>query len=214
MLVAESDMEQFPTERPNLFPETDEFLAMQARRAPEGDLRAFEKLVSRYQGKVVANCRYLTQDPNNAEDLAQEVLVKTFFGLRTFEGRSSFGYWLKRIKANHCINHLKKTTGRSFVSIDEPAGEQPDQLRVQATAEQAAEEINDRHLIGAVLDSMSSSLRVPLVLCDMDGMSYEEVSQSLGIGLSATKMRIKRARDDFRDRYRRAQVTGPKAMQR
>jgi DNA-directed RNA polymerase specialized sigma24 family protein len=56
----------------------DEELLQQAREAPEGDLRAFEKLVLRYQRRVVANCRYITRDPNNAEDLAQEVLVKAF----------------------------------------------------------------------------------------------------------------------------------------
>ena len=51
----------------------DEELLQQARRAPEGDLRAFEKLILLYQRRVVANCRYITRDPNNAEDLAQEV---------------------------------------------------------------------------------------------------------------------------------------------
>ena len=59
----------------------------------------------------------------------------------------------------------------------------------------------DRQMISAVLDSMASTLRIALVLCDMDELSYEEVAQSLGIGLSAAKMRIKRARDDFRARY-------------
>jgi RNA polymerase sigma-70 factor (ECF subfamily) len=72
----------------------------------------------------------------------------------------------------------------------------------------------DPRLIGAVLDSMSNSLRIPLVLCDMDGLSYEEVAQSLGIGLSATKMRIKRAREEFRERHEKAEIIGVKAMKR
>jgi RNA polymerase sigma-70 factor, ECF subfamily len=97
----------------------DEELLQQAREAPDGDLRAFEKLVLRYQRRVVANCRYITRDPNNAEDLAQEVLVKAFFGLRGFEGRSTFGSWLKRIKINHCLNYLKKQAGRSYVGVEE-----------------------------------------------------------------------------------------------
>jgi DNA-directed RNA polymerase specialized sigma24 family protein len=94
----------------------DEKLLQQAREAPEGDLRAFEMLVLRHQRRVVANCRYITRDANNAEDLAQEVLVKAFFGLRGFEGRSSFGSWLQRIKINHCLNYLKKQAGLSLVS--------------------------------------------------------------------------------------------------
>lgn len=184
----------------------DEELLQQARKAPEGDLRAFEDLILRYQRRVVANCRYITRDANNAEDLAQEVLVKAFFGLRGFEGRSSFWGWLQRIKVNHCLNHLKKQAGRSYVGIEEPEVDEFDQLKVQATAEQLAGAISDRQLISAILDSMSSTLRIPLVLCDMDELSYEEVAQSLGISLSAAKMRIKRGREEFRERYQKVQT--------
>jgi RNA polymerase sigma-70 factor, ECF subfamily len=154
----------------------DEELLQQAREAPDGDLRAFEKLVLRYQRRVVANCRYITRDPNNAEDLAQEVLVKAFFGLRGFEGRSTFGSWLKRIKINHCLNYLKKQAGRSYVGVEERDVEEFDELKVHATAEQQAGAISDRQLISQVLDSMSNTLRIPLVLCDMDELSYEEIA--------------------------------------
>ncbi len=186
----------------------DEELLQQAREAPEGDLRAFEKLVLRYQRRVVANCRYITRDPNNAEDLAQEVLVKAFFGLRGFEGRSTFGSWLQRIKINHCLNYLKKQAGRSYVGVEERDVEEFDQLKVHATAEQQAGAISDRQLISQVLDSMSNTLRIPLLLCDMDELSYEEVAQSLRISLSAAKMRIKRGREEFRERYEKMQAAG------
>jgi RNA polymerase sigma-70 factor, ECF subfamily len=186
----------------------DEKLLQQAREAPDGDLRAFEKLVLRHQRRVVANCRYITRDPNNAEDLAQEVLVKAFFGLRGFEGRSTFGSWLQRIKINHCLNYLKKQAGRSYVGLEERDVEEFDQLKVHATAEQQAGAISDRQLISKVLDSMSSTLRIPLVLCDMDELSYEEVAQSLHISLSAAKMRIKRGREEFRERYEKMQTAG------
>jgi RNA polymerase sigma-70 factor (ECF subfamily) len=186
----------------------DEKLLQQAREAPDGDLRAFEKLVLRHQRRVVANCRYITRDPNNAEDLAQEVLVKAFFGLRGFEGRSTFGSWLQRIKINHCLNYLKKQAGRSYVGVEERDVEEFDQLKVHATAEQQAGAISDRQLISQVLDSMSNTLRIPLLLCDMDELSYEEVAQSLRISLSAAKMRIKRAREEFRERYEKMQTAG------
>ena len=64
-----------------------------------------------------------------------------------------------------------------------------------------AEQGSDRERIRGVLDTMPDTLRIPLVLRDMDGFSYEEVTASLGIGLSAVKMRIKRAREEFRSRY-------------
>ena len=181
--------------------DSDEALLLQALHAPEGDLRAFEELALRYQKRVVANCRSITRDPNNAEDLAQEVLVKAFFGLRGFERKSSFAHWLQRIKINHCLNHLKKHKDHAFVDLGDPDVDEFEELKVKVTAEQLAGAIGERQMISAVLESMPSTLRIPLVLCDMDELSYEEVAQSLGIGLSAAKMRIKRARDDFRARY-------------
>jgi RNA polymerase sigma-70 factor, ECF subfamily len=183
----------------------DDELLQEARRAPEGDLRAFEKLVLRYQRRVVANCRYITRDQNNAEDLAQEVLVKVFFGLRGFEGRSSFAGWLQRIKINHCLDHLRKHS-QSFVGIEDEQVQEFDQLKDQTTADKLAETISDQQLIGEVLDSLPSTLRIPLLLCDMDELSYEEVAQSLGISLSAAKMRVKRGREVFRERYQKAQL--------
>jgi RNA polymerase sigma-70 factor, ECF subfamily len=187
----------------------DEDLLQEARKAPEGDLRAFERLVLRYQRRVVANCRYITREPNNAEDLAQEVLVKVFFGLRGFEGRSSFGGWLNRIKINHCLDHLRRQTYQSFVGIEEQHVNEFDQLKDLATAEKLAEAISDQRKIAEVLDSLSSSLRIPLILSDMDGLTYEEVAHTLGISLSATKMRIKRAREIFRDQYRAGHAANP-----
>ena len=179
----------------------DEVLVRKAREALEGDLRPFEQLVLRYERRMVANCRYITHDPNEAEDLAQEVMVKAFYGLRSFEGRSTFRHWLQRIKVNHCLNHLKKQEGRSYIGVEEPEDCGFDQLRVQATAEHQAEVIGERELIARILNSMTETLRIPLVLCDMDELSYEEVAKVLGISLSAVKMRIKRAREDFRSRY-------------
>jgi RNA polymerase sigma-70 factor, ECF subfamily len=182
----------------------DAELVRRAVHSPEGDLRAFEQLIVRHQGRLVANCRHITRDANNAEDLAQEVAVKAFFGLRKFEGKSTFRHWLQRIKINHCLNHLKKQEGRSFVDIDDEETGTVEELQVAPIAEKRAEQMNDRKLISEILDSMSETLRVPLILCDMDELSYDEVAQTLNISLSAAKMRIKRAREEFRSRYQAA----------
>jgi RNA polymerase sigma-70 factor (ECF subfamily) len=76
-----------------------------------------------------------------------------------------------------------------------------------AAADNLAGAISDQRLIGEVLDSMPSTLRIPLLLCDMDELTYEEVAQSLGISLSAAKMRIKRGRDLFREQYQKVKST-------
>lgn len=152
---------------------------------------------------MVANCRVITRSAADADDLAQDVFVKAFFGLRRFEGRAQFRTWLKRIKVNHCLNHLRKTRGAIMVDIDDVAPEDHGALRTPAAAPVEVQAAADREHIVSVLDAMADTLRIPLMLRDGDGQSYEEIANQLGIGLSAVKMRIKRARAEFRERFAR-----------
>ncbi len=173
----------------------DEALIELVKEAAEGDTRPFEALVRRYEAKVMTNCRYLSGSIHDAEDLAQEVFVKVYFGLAGFEGRSSFETWVQRIKSNHCINFVKKkklqTVDVAAEVVENAASHAPEVEKQMAREESRAR-------IGEVLLRMNETLRIPLVLRDMDGMSYEEVGEQLGIGLSAVKMRIKRGRQEFR----------------
>ncbi len=181
--------------------ESDDQLVDRARADGGMDTRPFEALVRRHQGFVVANCRVITRSPSDAEDLAQEVFVKAFFGLRRFEGRAQFRTWLQRIKVNHCLNHLRKTRGAILVDIDDAAPEDHDAMRTPATAHADLQAASDRDRIVRALDAMSDTLRIPLMLRDGDGQSYDEIAAQLGLGLSAVKMRIKRARAEFRARF-------------
>ncbi len=179
----------------------DAVLLRLVRDAREGDLQAFEQLVKQHQSRILADCRYMTRDESGSEDLAQEVFVKAFFGMKTFEGKSSFRSWVQKIKVNHCLNHIKKRNGKDFLSIDEPGAEAIAQLHVPAAAHKHAEASDVASRIEKTLNAMPPTLRVPLIMCDMDELSYEEIAAALGIGLSAVKMRIKRARELFRSLY-------------
>jgi RNA polymerase sigma-70 factor (ECF subfamily) len=181
---------------------SSEELVGEALAAPPGDHSAFEELVLRHRGKVLANCRYLTRAEDDAEDLTQEVFVKAFFKLKMFEGRSQFQTWLQRIKVNHCLNFLRKRKSRAFVETDALDVETAEAVTVEVSPASDIDRHAVRESIEAVLESMSDTLRVPLILCDMDGMSYQEAADELGIGLSAFKMRLKRAREQFRELYR------------
>ncbi|MFN7984769.1 MAG: sigma-70 family RNA polymerase sigma factor [Vicinamibacterales bacterium] len=178
-------------------------------RADGNTGRPFEELVRRHQRFVVANCRVITRSPNDAEDLAQEVFVKAFFALRRFEGRSQFRTWLQRIKVNHCLNHLRKARGMVTVDIESVVPEGHEGMQTEATAESRLAAAGDREQIMRVLDGMSDTLRIPLMLRDGDGQSYEEIAEHLGIGLSAVKMRIKRGRAEFRERFARLSAMPP-----
>ncbi len=181
---------------------SDEQLVEKLQRAGSGDLRAFDVLIDRHQQKVLANCRYLTRSAADAEDLAQEVFVKAYFGLKRFRGESKFRTWLQRIKVNHCLNFLKKKRREpAKVEIDDPGIADQAGVRREPMAEQSLQAEDARERIGAVLDVMSETLRVPLLMRDMDDLAYDDIAQELGIGLSAVKMRIKRGREEFRRMY-------------
>ncbi|MFH1278624.1 MAG: RNA polymerase sigma factor [Candidatus Eisenbacteria bacterium] len=184
-----------PEERP------DEILVEEAQSALEGDHRAFEALVHRHQAGVLANCRYLSGSAEEAKDLAQEVFVKVYFALPSFERRSMFKTWVQRIKINHCLNHIRKRRGKVFLDADDPKALAAEEMRVEERATGEVEAGADRARIRQVLDSLTETLRIPLILCDLDGLSYQEAADELGIGLSALKMRLKRAREKFREAY-------------
>lgn len=178
-------------------PPSDEDLVRRAQAAPSGDLRAFETLVNRHQRRVLTNCRHLTRS-DDAEDLAQEVFVKAFFALRRFEGRSRFGTWIGRIKVNHCLNHLRKRKDRVFVDVDDPATAAAPELVVEPDVARRVAGEAGRERVREILERLPATLRVPLILRDLDELSYQEIAEELGIGLSAVKMRIKRGREMFR----------------
>lgn len=188
--------------------ESDDTLVELVRTEGSRDTRAFEVLVGRHQGFVAANCRAMTRSPADVEDLAQEVFVKAFFGLQRFERRAQFRTWLQRIKVNHCLNHLRKTQGLVMLDVEAPELESHEAMSTPPTAVALLDAEREREAIVRVLDALSDTLRLPLMLRDADGLSYEEIAGQLGIGLSAVKMRIKRGREEFRRLYASATAPG------
>lgn len=178
----------------------DDLVALVLEGGEFRNARAYQELVERYEEKVMANCRYLSGSTSDAEDLAQEVFVKAYFGLASFQGRAKFGTWLRRVKTNHCLNFVKRNR-RAHVSVDDVAQDASSALVVNPRGERQVILSEERRRIDEALDAMTETLRVPLVLCDMDEFSYQEIAERLGIGLSAVKMRIKRGREEFRRIY-------------
>ena len=182
--------------------QTDAQLVEEARSAPPGDLRAYGELVRRHEAAVKTNCRYMSGSVADAEDLSQDVFVKAYFGLRRFEGRSSFLTWIKRIKANHCINFVKKRSVRSFLDVEDPSVVTSDRVYVEPVGTSGLTGATRRERIRWALERIPDSLRIPLILRDMDDLSYQAIAEEMEIGLSAAKMRVKRGREAFRVLYR------------
>ncbi|MDE2880779.1 MAG: sigma-70 family RNA polymerase sigma factor [Acidobacteriota bacterium] len=179
---------------------SDEMLVNELKDSPRDDVRAFDALVRRHRARVVANCRFLTSQPEHAEDLAQEVFIKAYFGLRRFRGGSSFRTWVQRIKVNHCLDHLKAGRGRTFVDVGAPELARAPELSVPASAEEDLMDAEAYERLASAIEALPDTLRVPLTLRDLDGLAYEEIARTLGLGLSAAKMRVLRARRTLRAR--------------
>ena len=151
---------------------SDEALVAELRASPDDDLRAFEELVSRYEQRVLTNCRYLSGSSADADDLAQEVMIKVFYGLAGFEGRSAFKTWLMRVKSNHCINFVKKRRLETVGLDDVQDGGRATAVQPGAWRDLERQEAARR--VGEILLRMPDTLRSPLVLRDMDGLEYQE----------------------------------------
>ena len=165
-----------------------------------GDPRGFRRLMEHAGPWVLADCRHLSGSAEDAHDLSQEVFVKAYFRLHDLREPAAFEGWLKRIKVNHCISHVRRRSVRDRVEAEYEFRAEVDRYQPAWDAESIDAE-RDRETITIVLSGMRDTLRIPLVMHDMDEYSYSEIADELSIGVSAVKMRIHRARQEFRDRF-------------
>ncbi len=121
LFVTKSLSRRFKASQPDaLLDLSDEQLVQQCGSAREGDTRAFEELVRRYEARVRANCRYLSGSEEDSWDLAQEVLMRAYRAIGRFEQQALFRTWLWRVKANHCLNYLERRRVREREEIVSP----------------------------------------------------------------------------------------------
>jgi len=171
------------------------------KRAKENDLFAFEELVRIHQNRVYSLCLQLSGSRDDAQDLAQEAFIRAFRALGSFRNEADFGTWLHRITVNVWLNFRRKNSRVQPVSLDEPyRGEDGDEIRREVAAVdgdplQTLEELEFRSLIHQALDSLSEEHRAVLVLREIEGYSYEDVSRMLDCSLGTVKSRLSRARE-------------------
>ena len=179
-------------------------------RARAGDIGAFELLVRRYQGWVFTLAARMLGDRAEAEDMAQEIFLKAYRGLKTFKGASRFSTWLYAIASHHCLNHLEARRRRPLLHW--PARDRPDQAGKdpQAIVDRLAdpappadallEKADLTRLVQAELANLTAEHRIILVLRDIQGLSYEQIAETLRLELGTVRSRLHRARMEMRAR--------------
>ena len=174
--------------------ETDQKLVQRAQR---GDLRAFDLLVLKYQGRISALVGRYISDPGEAEDVTQEAFIKAYRALERFRGDSAFYTWLYRIAANAAKNHLvaKGRRPRSDASIEDAEafdgfGSSSDSGSPEAIA--MGDELVG--VVDAAMRALPEELRAALTLRELEGLSYDDIAEVLGCPVGTVRSRIFRAR--------------------
>lgn len=156
-----------------------------------GDDTAFEKLVNLHKDKV-RNLVYLTLgDTEFVDDISQDVFISVFHKVKEFRFESKFTTWLYRITVNKCRDYLRKKRVRSIFT---PIKETHNELGVKAHSEN----LDIPQLVRKGIQKLPEKLKIPLVLRDIDGLSYKEIADQLECEVGTVKSRIFRARESLK----------------
>jgi RNA polymerase sigma-70 factor (ECF subfamily) len=186
--------------------ETDLLLV---QRAQQGDERAFEALVRKYQRKVARLLSRFFRDEAEIEDVAQEAFIKAYRALPSFRGDSAFYTWLFRIAVNTAKNHLQSAQRRlqeSSISLsaneDEEGGNHEDLLADISTPENELISSQIAQIITNAIESLPSDLRMAITLREFEGLSYDEIAEIMDCPIGTVRSRIFRAREVIAERIR------------
>ena len=167
-------------------------LVARCKRELPREHAAFEELVHAYKNKIYTLCYRLSGDAADAEDLLQDILLRLYLSIGSFDGRSAFSTWLYRVVYNHCLNALtrkKRSAGRDEEMLTEP----PDPRSLPPQKDGRAQ---------AALEQLSDEDRSLLVMKYSMELEIKEIAQVFHLSTSAVKMRLLRARELFKNTYR------------
>ncbi|MDH5766695.1 MAG: RNA polymerase sigma factor RpoE, partial [Gammaproteobacteria bacterium] len=168
-------------------------------RVQQGDKRAFDMLVLKYQHRVMKLISRLVRNADDVQDVAQESFIKAYRALKNFRGDSAFYTWLYRIAINTAKNHLvasgRRATDSAVDAQDAEQYESGDWLREYATPEKEmmAAEISD--VINRSISKLPDDLKEAITLREMEGLSYEDIAAVMDCPIGTVRSRIFRARE-------------------
>jgi RNA polymerase sigma-70 factor (ECF subfamily) len=173
--------------------------AADVRRVLSGDVDAYAALVDRYYEQCARYAVRMLGNRDDAEDALQATFLRAYRALGKYQERDKFSAWLYRILVNQCRSLAARRNQRERVFVREEA------LLLNATDERASPGWSgeDEEFVQRVLSELDPLLREAFLLKYIEELSYEEMSALTGVGVSALKMRVKRASDRLRERWER-----------
>ena len=168
-------------------------------RVQQGDKSAFDILVLKYQSKIIQLVNRYVHDPDEAMDVAQEAFIKAYRAIGRFRGDSAFYTWIYRIAINTAKNYLVASGRRPPAGdIDAQDAEQYEGatgLREYATPERMLLKDEIEKTVADAIDELPDDLKTAITLRELEGLSYEEIAQTMECPIGTVRSRIFRARD-------------------
>ncbi|MDD7022406.1 MAG: sigma-70 family RNA polymerase sigma factor [Aeromonadales bacterium] len=167
------------------------------RQVQAGNISAYNLLVVRYQHRVVKIAQKYVSDFADASDIAQEAFIKAYKALPNFRGESSFYTWLYRIVTNAAKNFLDSSSRqRSQVDVDDEVlnASSPEALTDRQTPDSIIESEELKKVILKAVGELPKELREAFMLRELEGLSYDEISEKAGVPIGTVRSRIFRAR--------------------
>ena len=169
-------------------------------RVQAGEKQAFDLLVAKYQRRLMRLLLRIVHDPAEAEDVVQETFIKAYRALRRFRGDSAFYTWLYRIGVNTAKNFLVLQARRTPTSTETDAEqaesfEDAEHLRDINTPESVLASKQIVQTVNAAMDALPVDLRTAIALREIEGLSYEEISEIMACPIGTVRSRIYRARE-------------------
>jgi RNA polymerase sigma-70 factor (ECF subfamily) len=163
-----------------------------AGRVQQGARDAFGVLMDRYEPRILRYGRKFLSDTEDIKDLTQEIFIKAYVNIRSFDAERRFSPWLYRIAHNAFINHMRKKSPLRIFSFD------LDALMPHATAPRRADQDADtadmRRILDTALSSLDAKYREPLVLHYFEEMNYREIADIMRLPLSTVGVRLARGK--------------------
>ena len=173
-------------QQPKILSLDDDFSLI--KRFIDGDESIFGELVKRHKEKV-RNIVYITlSNSNSVDDIAQEVFITVYRHLKNFRFESQFTTWIYRITINKCKDHLRKMNVRKIFLPLKDDGDEP-------VFESINEDSDIKQIVRNAIATLPDKLRIPLVLKDLEGFSYQEIADTMECEIGTVKSRIFRARE-------------------
>lgn len=183
-------MSFWKSNKANMVRVTDEQLV---ERILAGEQSLLEVLYDRYSTKIFHKCLSLIKDREAAKDCTHDIMVKVFMNLANFKGRSAFSLWVHSISYNYCMDYLQKQKRLDFSDYSETEYEHVSNDDIELE-NKILHDVQLTHLEQA-FEFLNPEEKIILMMRYQDGMAVKEIAETLSIGESAVKMRLKRSRD-------------------